>query len=57
MEVGTRHTLKFLPVGIDRFEAQLQEIKDKLPNPRALKKIEKVHEKVGKIKAQLSRVG
>ena len=41
----------------DRLEAQLQGIKDKLPNPRALKKTEKVHEKVGKIKAQLSRVG
>ena len=41
----------------DRLEAQLQEIKDKLPKPGALKKIEKVHEKVGKIKAQLSRVG
>ncbi len=41
----------------DRLEAQLQEIKDKLPKPSALKKIEKVHEKVGKIKAQLSRVG
>lgn len=41
----------------DRLEAQLQEIKDKLPNPNALKKTEKVHEKVGKIKAKLSRVG
>ena len=41
----------------DRLEAQLQEIKDKLPKPRALKKAEKVHEKVGKIKAKLSRVG
>lgn len=41
----------------DRLEAQLQEIKDKLPKPNALKKIEKVHEKVGKIKAKLSRVG
>lgn len=41
----------------DRLEAQLQEIKDKLPKPRALKKTEKVHEKVGKIKAKLSRVG
>ena len=40
-----------------RLEAQLQEIKDKLPKPRALKKTEKVHEKVGKIKAKLSRVG
>ncbi len=41
----------------DRLEAQLQDIKDKLPKPRALKKTEKIHEKVGKIKAQLSRVG
>ena len=41
----------------ERLEAQLQEIKDKLPKPRALKKTEKVHEKVGKIKAKLSRVG
>jgi hypothetical protein len=41
----------------DRLEAQLQEIKDKLPKPRTLKKTEKVHEKVGKIKAKLSRVG
>ena len=42
---------------MDRLVAQLQEIKDKLPKPRALKKTEKVHEKVGKIKAKLSRVG
>lgn len=41
----------------ERLEAQLQEIKDKLPKPRTLKKTEKVHEKVGKIKAKLSRVG
>ncbi len=41
----------------DKLVAQLQEIKDKLPKPRALKKTEKVHEKVGKIKAKLSRVG
>jgi len=41
----------------NRLVAQLQEIKDKLPKPRALKKTEKVHEKVGKIKAKLSRVG
>ena len=41
----------------DRLEAQLQDIKDKLPKPRALKKTEKIHEKVGKIKAKLSRVG
>ena len=41
----------------DRLEVQLQDIKDKLSKPRALKKTEKVHEKVGKIKAKLSRVG
>jgi len=41
----------------DRLEAQLQDIKDKLLKPRALKKTEKVHEKVGKIKAKLFRVG
>ena len=40
-----------------RLEAQLQDIKDKLSKPRALKKTEKVHEKVGKIKAKLSKVG
>jgi len=40
-----------------RLEAELQDIKDKLPKPRILKKIEKVHEKVGKIKAKFSRVG
>lgn len=40
-----------------RLEAQLQEIKEKLPKPRTLKKAEKVHEKVGKIKAQLSQIG
>jgi len=40
-----------------RLEVQLQEIKDKLPKPGTLKKTEKVHEKVGKIKAKLSRVG
>ena len=41
----------------NRLEAQLQEIKDKLPKPGTLKKTEKVHEKVGKIKAQLSKIG
>lgn len=40
-----------------RLEAQLQDIKDKLPKKGTLKKSEKVHEKVGKIKAKLSRVG
>lgn len=40
-----------------RLELELQEIKDKLPKPRTLKKIEKVHEKVGKIKAKLSKIG
>lgn len=40
-----------------RLESELQDIKDKLPKPRALKKTEKVHEKVGKIKAKLSKIG
>ena len=40
-----------------RLEAQLQEIKDKLPKKGTLKKTEKVHEKVGKIKANLSKIG
>ena len=40
-----------------RLEAQLQEIKDRLSKKRTLKKIEKIHEKVGAIKAKLSRVG
>ena len=40
-----------------RLEAELQEIKDKLPKPRTLKKAEKVHEKVGRIKAKLSKIG
>lgn len=40
-----------------RLESELQEIKDKLPKPRTLKKTEKVHEKVGKIKAKLSKIG
>lgn len=41
----------------DRFEAQLQDIKNKLPKPGTLKKSEKIHEKVGNIKARLSKVG
>jgi hypothetical protein len=40
-----------------RFEAELQEIKDKLSKAGTLKKTEKVHEKVGKIKAKLSKIG
>lgn len=40
-----------------RFEGQLKEIKDKLPKKGTLKKIEKVHEKIGKIKAKLSKIG
>ena len=40
-----------------RFEAQLQDIKDKLPKKGTLKKIEKVHEKVGRIKGKLSKIG
>ncbi|MFA5418971.1 MAG: IS1634 family transposase [Bacteroidales bacterium] len=40
-----------------RLEAQLQDIKDKLPKKGTLKKAEKVHEKVGRIKARLSKIG
>lgn len=40
-----------------RLEAQLQDIKDKLPKKGTLKKTEKVHEKVGRIKARLSKIG
>ena len=40
-----------------RLEAQLQDIKDKLPKKGTLKKTEKVHEKAGKIKGKLSRIG
>jgi|TARA_R110002050_G_C8916939_1_gene511181 hypothetical protein len=40
-----------------RLEAQLQDIKDKLPRKATLKKAEKVHEKVGRIKAKLSKIG
>lgn len=40
-----------------RLEAQLLEIKEKLPKKGTLKKISKIHEKVGGIKAQLSRIG
>lgn len=40
-----------------RLEAQLNDIKQKLKKKRTLKKINKVHEKVGAIKAKLSRIG
>lgn len=40
-----------------RLEAQLQDIKDKLSKKRTVKKAEKIHEKVGRIKEKLSRVG
>lgn len=40
-----------------RLESQLQDIKDKLPQKGTLKKTEKVHEKVGGIKAKLSKIG
>ncbi len=40
-----------------RLEAQLQDIKDKLPQKGTLKKTEKVHEKVGRIKGKLSKIG
>ena len=41
----------------NRLIKQLEEIKGKLSKKRALKKIVKVHEKVGGIKAKLARVG
>ncbi len=40
-----------------RLEAQLNDIKQKLTKKGTLKKINKVHEKVGAIKAKLSRIG
>jgi uncharacterized protein (DUF2249 family) len=40
-----------------RLEGQLQEIKDKLHKKGTLKKTEKIHEKVGGIKAKLSKIG
>ena len=40
-----------------RLEAQLNDIKQKLTKKGTLKKISKVHEKVGAIKAKLSRIG
>lgn len=40
-----------------RLEAQLNDIKQKLTKKGTLKKINKVHEKVGAIKANLSRIG
>jgi len=40
-----------------RLESQLIEIKEKLTKKRTIKKIAKIHEKVGAIKAKLSRVG
>lgn len=40
-----------------RLEEQLLDIKQKLSKKRTIKKIEKIHEKVGAIKAKLSRVG
>jgi len=40
-----------------RLESQLSEIKEKLSQKRTLKKIAKIHEKVGAIKSKLSRVG
>jgi hypothetical protein len=41
----------------NRLVKQLEEIKAKLPKKRTLKKITKIHEKVGGIKAKLARVG
>ena len=40
-----------------KLEAQLMDIKQKLTKKRTLKKINKVHEKVGAIKSKLSRIG
>lgn len=40
-----------------RLEAELQGIKDRLPKKGTMKKAEKIHEKVGRIKARLSRIG
>jgi len=40
-----------------RLEMQLNDIKQKLPKKGTLKKITKIHEKVGAIKAKLSRIG
>ena len=40
-----------------RLVKQLEEIRDKLPKKRTLKKITKIHEKVGAIKSKLARVG
>jgi hypothetical protein len=40
-----------------RIELQLQEIKEKLSNKNTVKKIEKIHEKIGRIKEKLSKVG
>ena len=40
-----------------RLEAQLNDIKQKLKKNRTLKKIDRVHEKVGAIKSKLSRIG
>lgn len=40
-----------------RLESQLQDIKDKLHKKGTIKKAEKIHEKVGGIKAKLSKIG
>lgn len=41
----------------ERFIKQLEEIRDKLSKKRTIKKITKIHEKIGGIKAKLARVG
>ena len=41
----------------ERLEEQLIEIKEKLSKKRTVKKIEKIHEKVGALKFKLARVG
>ncbi len=40
-----------------KLELQLQEIKENLPKKGTLKKSEKVHEKAGRIKEKLSKIG
>jgi len=40
-----------------RLELELQEIKEKLSKKRTIKKTDKIHEKVGRIKQKLSKIG
>lgn len=41
----------------NRLEHELQEIKEKLSQKRTMKKSDKIHEKVGRIKEKLSKIG